>query len=188
VSPDAEGEGRPLEHFREYLRLLARLQVDPRLRARLDPSDLVQETLLKAHKNQDQFRGRSDAECAAWLRAILANELADALRRFDRQRGDRHRSLERGLEQSSACLEALLASDRSAPESPALRQERLLELAEALAKLPEDQRAAVELHHLQGLSVPEAARQMGRTPSAVASLLYRGLKSLRASLGEAHGG
>lgn len=183
-----KGDGRPLEHFREYLRLLARLQVDPRLRAWLDPSDLVQQTLLKAHRNQDQFRGRSDAERAAWLRTILANELADAMRRFDRQRGDRHRSLERSLEQSSACLESLLVSEASAPDSAALRQERLLGLAEALAGLPEDHRAVIELHHLQGLSVPEVAQQMGRTPSAVASLLYRGLKSLRASLGEAHGG
>lgn len=184
---DAQGEGRPLEHFREYLRLLAGLQIDPRLRARLDPSDLVQQTLLKAHGNRDQFRGRSDAERAAWLRAILANEIVDALRKFDRQRGARHRSLEQALERSSACLESLLASDRSAPDAPALRHERLLGLAAALARLPEDQRAAVELHHLQGLSVPEAARHIGRTPSAVASLLYRGLKALRSSLGEPPG-
>jgi RNA polymerase sigma-70 factor (ECF subfamily) len=84
-------------------------------------------------------------------------------------------------------LESLLVCDRSAPDAPALRQEQLLELAAALARLPEDQRAAVELHHLQGLSVPEVARQVDRTPSAVASLLYRGLKTLRGALGETSG-
>jgi RNA polymerase sigma-70 factor (ECF subfamily) len=188
MTAGAGGEGRPLEHFREYLCLLARMQIDPRLRTRLDPSDLVQQTLLKAHRNQGQFRGQGDAERAAWLRAILANELADALRRFHRQRGDRHQSLERALEHSSACLESLLAAGGPPPEASALRQERLLELAEAMARLPEDQRTAVELHHLQGLSVPDAARRLGRTPSAVASLLYRGLKTLRGTLGGLPGG
>lgn len=181
---DDGGQGRPLEHFREYLRLLARLQLDPRLRAWLDPSDLVQQTLLKAHKNQEQFRGRDDAERAAWLRVILSHELADALRKFDRRQGNRHRSLELSLEQSSVRLDALLASDQVTPEAPALRHEQLLQLAEALARLPDDQRMAVELHHLQGYSVTAAAEVMGRTPASVASLLYRGLKALRILLGE----
>jgi DNA-directed RNA polymerase specialized sigma24 family protein len=72
----AESSNRPLESFREYLRLLARMNMDPRLQARIDPSDLAQQTLLKAHERQDQFRGKTDAERAAWLRTILANQVA----------------------------------------------------------------------------------------------------------------
>lgn len=70
-----ESSNRPLESFREYLRLLARMNMDPRLQARIDPSDLAQQTLLKAHEKQGQFRGKTDAERAAWLRTILANQM-----------------------------------------------------------------------------------------------------------------
>jgi RNA polymerase sigma-70 factor (ECF subfamily) len=175
---------RPLESFREYLRLLARMNMDPRLQAQIDPSDLVQQTLLKAHEKQDQYRGRSGAERAAWLRTILANQMADALRKFRRQQGIRERSIEEALEESSARLDAWLAQERSSPSHRIERQERLLEMAEAMSRLPDDQRTALELRHLRGLSVPAAAEQMGKTPSAVASLLYRAMKALRETMNE----
>jgi RNA polymerase sigma-70 factor, ECF subfamily len=181
---EIEFSDRPLESFREYLRLLARMNMDPRLQGRIDPSDIVQQTLLKAHEKQDQFRGKTDAERAAWLRTILANQMADALRKFRRQQGTRERSIDEALEASSARLDAWLAAEQSAPSQGIVRQERLLEMAEAMAKLPEDQRTALELRHLQGLSVPAAAESMGKSPSAVASLLYRGMKSLREMMNE----
>src|SRR5262245_11812431 len=159
MSRAAEGAPRPLEQHREYLRLLARLQLDPRMRGQMDPSDVVQQTLLAAHQKLDQFRGRTDAELRAWLRAILANQLALAARKFGWGEA-RGRSLEAELEKSSMRLEALLASEQSSPSQGAMRAERLLELAEALAKLPDDQRTAVELRHLRGLSVPAVAEAM----------------------------
>jgi RNA polymerase sigma-70 factor (ECF subfamily) len=168
-----------LERYREYLRLLARLQLDLRLRGQLDPSDVVQQTLLKAHERLDQFRGQTDDELRAWLRAILARTLVDAVRKFGRQKGDRAWSLEAALQQSSAKLEALLASEESNPSHGALRAERLIDLAEALARLPEDQRTAVELRYLQGLAVPDVVERMGRSTVSVTGLLYRGMKALR---------
>jgi RNA polymerase sigma-70 factor (ECF subfamily) len=182
--PDAaEGPPRPLEQYRDYLRLLARLQLDPRLRSQLDPSDLVQQTLLQAHQKFHQFRGRTDAELQAWLRAILANQLALAARQLGPGR-DRTRSLEAELEQSSAKLEALLASGQPDPSQAAMRAERLIGLAAALAQLPEDQRTAVELRYLRGLSVPDVAAQMKRSTVSVTGLLYRGTKALRELMSE----
>jgi RNA polymerase sigma-70 factor (ECF subfamily) len=173
---------RPIESFREYLRLLARLQLDDKLRRAIDPSDVVQFTLLKAHEKRDQFRGKTCVEQEAWLRAILANQIADAMRRHGRQGGNRQHSLEQAIDESSARLDAWLASDQSSPSQRMMRAERLIDLADALARLPEDQRTAVELRHLRGLSVPAVAEAMGRSTVSVTGLLYRGGKALRESL------
>jgi RNA polymerase sigma-70 factor (ECF subfamily) len=181
-----EPEGQELERFREYLLLLARLQLDPRWQAKLDPSDLVQQTLLQAHQAWDQFRGHTAAERAAWLRQILARVLSNAVRDLTRAKRDlgRERSLEAALEQSSARLEAWLAAAESSPSESVERHEQLLRLAEALAQLPQDQREAVTLHHLQGRSLAELAQHLNRSESAVAGLLHRGFKKLREVLHE----
>jgi RNA polymerase sigma-70 factor (ECF subfamily) len=175
-----------MERFRDYLRLLAQLHLDERLRGKLDPSDVVQEVLLKAHRHQEQFRGETEAERAAWLRQILANTLADAVRRFlqgDKRNVGLEHSLEEAVQQSSARLERWLADGQSSPSEQAQRQEETLRLAEGVAALPEDQRQAVELRHLHGLSVAEVARLMGRSRAAAAGLLRRGLAALREHLG-----
>lgn len=170
---------RVLEQFREYLHLLARLCGQGQLPNWLAPSDVVQQTLLKAHECGDQFRGQTDAERAAWLRSILVNQLRDAFRKAGRHP---EHSLELALEESSARLDAWLGDQQPPVGAATERHEQLLELASAMASLPADQRTALELHHIQGISVAEVARQMDCTTSAVAGLLHRGLKALRRKL------
>lgn len=170
-----------LDRFRPYLHLLARLQLDPRLRGKLDASDVVQQTFLQAHQAIEQFRGQSDGERMAWLRSILARALAHASRDFDRDKRDidRERSLEAAVEQSSLRLEAWLAADESSPSAKADRNEQALRLATALTQLPDAQREAILLHYWQDWPVAEIAQHMDRSPTAVAGLLKRGLKQLR---------
>lgn len=177
---------RPLEGYRDYLRLLARLQLNPRLQVKVDASDIVQQTLLEAHRCRSQFRGQSEAERRAWLRAILANVLAATARHFSAGTRDlaRERSLEAEVELSSSRLECLLTADQSSPSERTAHGEDLLRLAHALACLPPDQRQVVELHHLNGMPLVEVAALMGRTRPAVAGLLFRGLKALRTLLQE----
>jgi RNA polymerase sigma-70 factor (ECF subfamily) len=184
---DAE---RPLEAYREYLRVLARLQLGAGLRGKLDASDLVQQTVLLAHARRDQFRGGTEAEWRGWLRAILANTLAAAAREFETAARDlrREQSLEAELERSEVRMEGLLAADQSSPSEGAARGEDLRRLALALGRLPDDQRRAVELHHLKGLTVAEVAAEIGRTRPAVVGLLFRGLKRLRELLAESREG
>ncbi len=177
-------QGRELARFRAYLSLLARLQLDPRLQGKIDLSGVVQQTLLEAYQELDQFLKWNEAQKVAWLRKVLAHNLTDEVRKLHTAGRDvsREQSLEAALEQSSARLEAWLAADQSSPSQQASRNEQLLRLAEALAQLPGDQRQAIELHHLRGLPVTEVSQQMGRSSGAVGALLARGLKKLRTLL------
>jgi RNA polymerase sigma-70 factor (ECF subfamily) len=184
--PSELPEGADLERFRAYLGLLARLEVAPRLRDRVDLSGVVQQTLLEAHEGLREHPrpGRSEAETIAWLRSILSHNLADVLRKLTARKRDVRRewSLEAALDRSASRLEQWLAVEQSSPSQQAMRQEELLQLAEVLATLPEAQRRAVELHHLEGWPLGEIAAELGSTKAAVAGLLHRGLKALRVRL------
>lgn len=173
-----------LEHFRQYLLLVARLQLGNDFRGKLDASDVVQQTLLEAHEKQHNFRGGTEAERLAWLRRILVNNLADAIRALGRaKRGlALQRSLEAAADASSARWQACLAVEQTSPSQKAEKNEALLRLADALAELPTPQREAVVLHHLQGVTLAELARHMGRSEPAVAGLLHRALKKLKVQL------
>jgi RNA polymerase sigma-70 factor, ECF subfamily len=170
-----------LERYRSYLRLLAEAQLGRDGRRGVEPSDVVQQTLLDAHKDRDRFRGESEAEHLAWLRRLLAYNLADAVRAMGRAKRDaaRVRSLEAALGESSARLEHWLSADQSSPSERAERNESFVRLAEALVRLPEDNRRALVMRHCQGASLAEISEALGRTPQAVAGLLKRGLATLR---------
>jgi RNA polymerase sigma-70 factor (ECF subfamily) len=185
MAEDPAAPALPLEAYRDYLSLLAR-HLDRRLRGKLDSSDVVQQALLQAHRCRDQFRGRSEAEWLGWLRAILASTVAEVARAFGRQLRDvaREMSVHQALEESGRRFERWLAAQQSSPSARASRREQTARLAAALARLPDDQRAAVELHHLQGRTLAEVAHDLGRSKEAVAGLLFRGIKKLRHMLAE----
>ena len=186
MNHDRQTQNERLDGFRSYLNFLARVQLDPRLRSKLDESDVVQQTLLQAHRSLDQFRGSTSDEMAAWLRQILARNLAHTARDFDRDKRDiqRERSLQASLSESSARLEGWLAADQSSPSQRFERNERLAVAADAVLSLPEAQRDAIVMHYWQSASLAEIAEHTGKTPSAVAGLLHRGLRKLRSLLKE----
>jgi RNA polymerase sigma-70 factor (ECF subfamily) len=173
-----------LDRYRGYLLLVARLRVGPRLRGKVDPSDLVQQTLLKAHQSLDQCRVLDEGARAAWLRTILTNTAADEVRRYSQGRRDAalERSLMGVLEGSSARIESLLLADQSSPSRQAIRHEQMVALGDALRAMPEDRREAIELHYLEGLPLADIATRMGRTRASVAGLLRRGIADLRVQL------
>jgi len=178
--------GPVLSDYRGYLLVLARAQWDSALQAWGDPSDLVHQTLLEAHQKQSEFKGGTAAAFAAWLRTMLAHNLADAVRGRRRRKRDHRleRSIEAALEESSARLGAALAQADPSPSERARTAEQLARLADALERLPADQREAVTLHHLRGLTLEVAAAQMGKTKAAVAGLLRRGLGRLAQTVGD----
>ena len=181
MSGETEALADRLEGFRAYLQLLARLHLDPRLKGKVDLSGVVQQTLWEGHRALGPSAPPDDVQFAALLRRLLANNLADEVRKCYAGKRDveRERSLDAALEASSARLEAFLAADQSSPEQRAGRNDELLRLAAALERLPEAQRQAVELHYLRGWRLEEIAAHLGRGKSAVAGLLHRGLDKLR---------
>lgn len=179
-SPE-ESKTDGLERFQPYLLMLARAKLAPQLRGKLDASDVVQQSLLEAYQGWERFHWQSEGELLAWLRQILAHNLADALRAFRRAKRDvaRERSVQQALEQSSVRVEAWLAAEQSTPSQRVSRQEEAVLLARALGNLPSSQREALVLRHWDGWSLKEISQEMERSPEAVAGLLKRGLKQLR---------
>jgi RNA polymerase sigma-70 factor (ECF subfamily) len=186
MDPIGTDAGPDLERFRSYLLLLARVRLDPVVRARVGASDVVQPTLLAAHRERGQVRGRTVGEQAAWLRQILARQLASAARDLRRDKCDvaRERPLRAALDESASRLEAWRAAEQSSPSQHAERHERAVRLAEALATLPESQREAVVLRHWHGCSLAEIGERLGCTTAAVTGLLHRGLRNLRKQMND----
>jgi len=170
-----------LEPFRQYLTVLATVHLDPRLRGKLDPADVVQQTLQRAHAALPTLRAVEPAAVAAWLRKILASELADTVKHFHRDRRaiGRERSIEADLDRSASGLAGWLAAGQSSPSQRAARNEDVLRLADALADLPDRMREVVLLKHCQGWPLRQIADRLGTTVPAVASMLRRGLERLR---------
>ena len=170
----------------KYLRALAamNISVPAHLRSKFDPVDVVQDALLRAHQNAKALEGRSVDEREAYLRKCFASAVTDRIRHFDTQA---HRvalecSIERTLEESSAGLAQVLAATQTSPSQNAVKAEELLRLASALACLPERQREAVSLHHLESLTLEETSLRMNVTKEAVIGLLRRGMEKLREKL------
>jgi RNA polymerase sigma-70 factor (subfamily 1) len=170
-----------LNAYRGYLTALAQIELGRRLRGKLDPSDVVQQSLLEAHQDLPSLQGTTEPELVAWLRTILARNLLNAARDFSAQKRDirREQSLAQRLEDSSARLVQFLAAEQTSPSQRVIRGEDAARLATALAALPDDQRTAVLLKHFHDWKLAEIAERLDRSTLAVAGLLKRGLKKLR---------
>jgi RNA polymerase sigma-70 factor (ECF subfamily) len=185
---DEHARGRLLDLFRNYLTLLARLQISRRLQSKVDAQDLVQETFLKAHRHFEQFRGGSEAELAGWLRQILAANVANLVRHYFGTQGRDVRlecELADELNRSSQAWNLGLVAPQSSPSQRAARREEAVLLADTLARLPADYGDVIVLRHLEGLPFAEVARRMGRSVDSVEKLWVRALARLRQLLGGA---
>jgi RNA polymerase sigma-70 factor (ECF subfamily) len=182
--------GQMLQSCANYVRLLASMQMDARLRSRLDASDLVQETFLKAHRDFHQFQGCTEGEFLAWIRQILAHTLAHAVEKHvlaNKRDVRREVSLDRfrqALDRSTIQLEGMLAAPDATPSSHACRRESAVLLADRLADLSEDHRQVIILRHLEGASFQQVAERMERSEGAARMLWLRAIEQLRQLLKE----
>jgi RNA polymerase sigma-70 factor (ECF subfamily) len=181
---DREALGRLLEAQRAALHRLAERQLVGRIAVRVDASDIIQQTFLEAHRSFQQFAGANARELAAWLQRIMDHKVAGAIRdhallqkrnvRRDRSMDDSHGGM--------ASLKQQLDAGLSSPSQKAIRGEEAQRLAQALTVLPDDQREAVRLRHLEGWALADIARHLGRSSAATAGLIKRGMQVLRRQL------
>jgi len=183
---DEAARGRLLERYRNYLRLMARSLISQPLRVRLDASDLVQETFLKAHREFSQFLGATEPELVAWLRQVLVRTLADQVKRHRAKGRDyrREEALDVMLDQSSLTVQQALAVPVSSPSSHVSRREQAVLLADALEKLPAPYREVFILRNLEHIPFDQIAARMGRSSGAVRKLWTRTMLSLKRMLEE----
>lgn len=179
-SGERDAVGQLLEKYRPWLQILASRALDPIVSSRLSGSDIVQQTCLEAHRDFQSFRGQTEPEMIAWLRQILAHNVAEAtqLHVISRKRSVQ---LERNVADAdrSQGISDFPAVGQSSPSSRAMRSEQAVQLAATMRELPEDQCEALRLRYLEGWSLTEISARMERTEAAVASLLKRGLQGLR---------
>ena len=177
--------GKLLLHFGNYLKLLVAAHLDEKLRSRLNPSDIVQDSYCDAHRDFEQFQGRSTGEFLAWLRTILVNNIAREVERHilsakrDVRREVRLDRMQVALERSAARLEAAFVDQASSPSARIDRHEHAVVLANHLAELPTDYRDVLVLRHCEGLSFKEVAERMGRSAGAVRMLWLRAMEMIR---------
>lgn len=181
-SGETAARGSLLESYRSYLELLARIELGRRLQTKVDPSDVVQETFLEAHRNFDHFRGTEPPEFIGWLKVILAARISNTVRHFVGTQGRdvrREREWEIDLDQSSRALDRGVIALQSTPSQQMARRELGVALADALAQLPEDYREVIVLRHFEELPFPDVAIRMERSVDSVQKLWVRSLARLR---------
>ena len=165
---------------RNYLNVLARAQVEKKLQAKVDASDLVQQTLLEAYRDFRNFRGGTEAEWLAWLRCILTHNAANFIRHWKttgKRQAKREVSLAAGDSSAGPRLDP--SDNGESPSQQLMRKERELLVADAVARLPLDYQEVINLRNLQRLPFNEVAERMGRSRPAVQMLWLRALNQLQ---------
>lgn len=176
--------GQLLEHFRSYLKLIASHEIGSKLGAKLDASDVVQDTFLDAHRYFENFQGESVTQFTAWLRSVMAGVMANYMRRYlgTKARDIRlEKQLAADLDNSAAMLSELLVASTSSPSQNIMRDEQTVQLAKAMSNLSADYQSVLTLRHIEGLTFPQIATRLNRTVDSVEKLWLRAVVQLRKS-------
>jgi RNA polymerase sigma-70 factor, ECF subfamily len=185
---DGESQGALLRHYFRYLRMLSQGHLDERVRMRVSASDVVQETLLEAHRDFAKFAGTSLQEFTGWLRKILFNNLARAVENHllaAKRDVRRQQSLDEKIKDAShsaARWEGVLRDRIPSASSIVRRDESLDQLSIAINSLPEDYRQVIQLRHFEGLSFQQIAVRLQRNEGAARMLWFRAVEKLKSEL------
>ena len=179
---DTGARNELFEKCRAYVSLIARAQVGAWLQAKVDHSDLVQQTLLDAHRGLENFRGTTDGEWLAWLRQIVNHNAVDFVRRYGaagKRRAGREISLNAGGADDSRARPRDPSDPGQSPSQIVLRREEEIEISAAVGRLPADYQEVIILRNLERLPFDEIARRLGRSRPAVQMLWTRAIRKLQ---------
>ncbi len=185
----AEVIGRALEVFRGHLTLMARRKLAPDLAAKVDASDLVQETFLAAGRDIAQLRSGDAAVLRTWLEGILRHLLANMRRRYrgtGKRRVSREVACGRGWDETGRDPAANVSESATSPSERAMKHEREDALRAAMAGLPEHYRQVIRWHHEERLTFEAIALRLGISPEAARKVWARALLRLRETMGSGH--
>jgi len=184
-SGDLESLGHLLQWYANYLNILATTQLDRRLRQRINPSDVVQETMLAAHRDFQAFRGSSQPEMLGWLRKILINTMHRTFAthvhadKRDIRREVSIDQISRQMDESTCNLASILPGRTASPSEPMRSREQAVDFANQLSQLPSQYRDVIVYRVLQGLTFEEIAARMNRSCGAVRMLWLRALDDFK---------
>lgn len=184
---DAAAQEELFTQCRSYVGVVAQACMQRRLRTKVDASDLIQQTMLEAHRGLKNFRGETEAEWLAWLKRIVAHNATDVARKFhgtEKRQANREVPLHVAPPGVSGSFSRDPQDQGESPSQCVLRRERELEVAAAVEQLPEDYREVILLRNLQRLSFNEVAERMGRSRPAVQMLWLRALRQLESMLSQ----
>jgi RNA polymerase sigma-70 factor (ECF subfamily) len=175
IRGDMRARGALLDSFRPYFRFLVCAQRRGRISSRIDDSDLIQDALVEVHRNFDHFQGKTVAELRAWLRPIVLRSAGHTLRAH-LATGRRDASKEQG---GVNLAEVVTVDPDNSPSAQTIREEQIMHLADALARLPEDMQLVLLGRHGDGLSYAALAERLGRSEASLRVLYTRALRRLR---------
>ena len=180
---DEDARNELFHKVRAYIGFIARSHVESWIQAKVDSSDLVQQTLMEAHQGFGKFDGTTEGELLAWLKRILKNNATDFVRRFGAQKRKANREVAiDAMNSTGSMVSPELSGDVETPSMIISKREEEIEVANALATLPEDYQDVIVLRNLQRLPFAEIGERMDRSPAAVQMLWARAIKRLQESL------
>jgi RNA polymerase sigma-70 factor (ECF subfamily) len=180
-SGDRDALAELFDRFREKLRRMVRVRLDPRLAPRVSTSDVLQEAYIDAWKRLDHYFEKPEQNFYGWLRLIVAQRLADVHRRHlaQKRHAGREITIDAAGPADSACLAAHLLGELSTPSTVAARNECLARLERALEQLDPLDREVLVLRHFEELGNAETAELLGIQPAAASKRYVRALAKLK---------
>ena len=189
----AEALGELCSLYRNYMRMVVRTGLGPKLRERVELSDVVQEALVEVVRQFPQFTGQNEAALVGWLRRLVGQKLADLGRyhsRAKRSGGSPDVPLDAAIDPAGAAdpgsggggkLLDMLALSQTSPSEAASRRELTVLLADAVAGLPEQEAEVLWLYHADGLSFEAIGDRLGVSRKSIRGIYARGLRDLKRS-------